>query len=178
MPRPDSGPAWVPWLGLYGLGILASGAAPGLPAPDYWGVAGSLITCATVIYLRRWSGAGSRAELTLWAIFLVLMPVVYVAAWIRAGVVTAALGVEIAGFVAYGVVALLGRRSPWFLVAGIGAHGLWDAWHIGNLAFPGPRYITRWYAIFCLIIDVAFAAYAASVLRKLAVGSQRGRGAP
>ena len=65
-----------------------------------------------------------------------------------------------------------------FIPTGIGAHGLWDAWHIGHSAFLGPRYITRWYAVFCLVVDVGFAAYAASVLRNLAAGSQRPRGLP
>jgi hypothetical protein len=173
MKRNESDPAWVPWLGLFGLGILASGVVHGLPAPEYWGAVGSVITCVTVIYLRRLSGPGSRAERTMWTIFLTLMPVVYVAAWIRAGVAREALGVEIAGLVAFGLAALLGRRSPWFVVAGIGAHGLWDTWHIWNAVFLGPRYITRWYAVFCLVVDVGFAAYAASVLRNLAPGSQR-----
>ena len=178
MNRNDSDPAWVPWLGLFGLGILASGVVHGLPAPVYWGVAGSVVTCGTVMYLRRRSGPGSRAERTMWAIFLALMPVVYVAAWIRAGVAREALGVEIVGLVAFGLAALLGRRAPWLLVAGIGAHGLWDAWHIGPPAFLGPRYITRWYAVFCLIVDVGFAVYAAFVLRNLEADGQRPRGLP
>jgi hypothetical protein len=173
MNRSESDPAWVPWLGLSGLGILASGVVHGLPAPEYWGVAGSVITFAAVMHLRGRSGPGSRAERTLWAIFLALMPVIYVAAWIRAGVAREALGVEMVGLVAFGVAALLGRRWPWLLAAGIGAHGFWDAWHIGPPAFLGPRYVTRWYAIFCLVVDVGFAAYAASVLRSLAAGSQR-----
>ncbi len=179
MNRNESYPAWVRWLGLFGLGILASGVVHGLPAPVYWGVAGALITCLTVIHLRRQNGPGSRAERTVWTIFLALMPVVYVAAWLRAGVAREALGVEIVGLIAFGLAAFLGRRSPWFVVAGIGAHGLWDAWHIGHSAFLGPRYITRWYAVFCLVVDVGFAAYAASVLRNLAAGSQvaSGRGA-
>ena len=176
MNRHEHYPPWVPWLGFFGLGILASGVVHGLPAPEYWGLVGSLITCLTVIYLRRRSGPGSRAERTMWATFLALMPVVYVAAWMRAGVARGALGVEMVGLVAFGLAALLGRRSPWFLAAGIGAHGLWDAWHIGHVAFLGPRYITRWYAIFCLIVDVGFAAYAAFVLRTLAAGSQEGPG--
>jgi hypothetical protein len=176
MNRNEDYPAWVPWLGLFGLGILASGVMHGLPAPEYWGLVGSVITCLTVIYLRRRSGPGSRAERTMWATFLALMPVVYVAAWTRAGVAREALGVEIVGLVAFGLAALLGRRSPWFLAAGIGAHGLWDAWHIGHVAFLGPRYITRWYAVFCLVVDLGFAAYAASVLRSLAAGSQRPSG--
>jgi len=44
------------------------------------------------------------------------------------------------------------------------------------VAFLGPRYITRWYAVFCLVVDLGFAAYAASVLRSLAAGSQRPSG--
>jgi len=178
MNRDESYPAWVRLLGLFGLGILASGVVHGLPAPEYWGAAGTAITCWTVIHLRRRNGPGSRAERTVWATFLALMPVIYVAAWIRAGVAREALGVEMFGLVAFGLAALLGRRSPWFLVAGIGAHGLWDAWHIGHLAFLGPRYITRWYAVFCLVVDVGFAAYAAFVLRNLEAGSQRPRGLP
>ena len=150
----------------------------GLPAPEFWGVVGTAVTCCTVILLRRRSGPGSRAERIMWATFLALMPVVYVAAWIRTGVAREALGVEIVGLVAFGLAALLGRVSPWFLVAGIGAHGLWDAWHIAQPAFLGPRYLTRWYAVFCLVVDLAFAAYAAYVLRNLAAGSQRPRGLP
>jgi hypothetical protein len=176
--RNDSVPVWVRLLGLFGLGILASAVMHGLPAPEFWGVVGSVVTCWTVIHLRRRSGPGSRAERIMWATFLALMPVIYVAAWMRTGVAREALAVEIFGLVAFGLAAFLGRRSPWFLVGGIGAHGLWDAWHIGQWALLGPRYITRWYAVFCLVVDVAFAAYAASVVRNLAAGSQRPRGLP
>jgi hypothetical protein len=111
----------------------------------------------------------------MWAIFLALMPVVYVAAWIRAGVAREALGVEIVGLVAFGFAALLGPRWPWLLVAGIGAHGLWDAWHFMPSAFLGPRYVTRWYTVFCLVVDVGFAAYAASVLRNLEAMKRAGK---
>ncbi len=68
------------------------------------------------------------------------------------------LGVEAAGLLVYAAFAVLGfKRSPWFLVAGIMAHGLaWDIWHIGN-----SRYIPNWYSVGCLVVDVSLGVYVA-----------------
>jgi hypothetical protein len=107
--------------------------------------------------------AGPRAvvvERLAAALFLMAMPVVYIVRWLEVdGAPPVALAVETAGlvlFVALGVRGL--KRRPWLLVFGIAAHGIgWDAWHW----LFGSRFMFDWYAIGCLLCDVAMSAYLA-----------------
>jgi hypothetical protein len=55
--------------------------------------------------------------------------------------------------------ALLGMwLSWWFLVAGLGLHGVWDYLHHGKY---GQGIIPRWYATFCLVYDWVVALFIA-----------------
>jgi hypothetical protein len=94
----------------------------------------------------------------LLALFLAGMPMVYIAAWLTRPSGQSDLWIEIAGLVLFGTLAALGLvRSIWFLAAGILAHGLaWDLFHLGSTFIP------TWYAVGCAVVDVGFAAYAAS----------------
>ena len=68
------------------------------------------------------------------------------------------LGVEAAGLALFVAAAWVGRGRRWWLVAGIAAHAVWDAAHLGATDF-----VPDWYAIACAVIDVAVAGYAAGL---------------
>jgi hypothetical protein len=50
------------------------------------------------------------------------------------------------------------RRNLWLVVVGLLAHGVFDIVHGGLIEDPG---VPRWWPMFCLMFDVAAAAYLA-----------------
>lgn len=120
---------------------------------------GTSICLTIVVVLRARGKRGSKFERYLFAAFLAFMPLVYVQARLRFGGSLEWLLLELGGFAAFALLALLGlRRSPWFLVFGIAAHGLfWDSWHPGRAPF-----MPAWYAAACLVIDLGWALYVAT----------------
>ncbi len=117
-----------------------------------------------IMYITRLHGARGILFERMWSfVFLVGMPVIYIASWLVEGGGTAGatwLWVEMAGLPIYVALAVLGlKRSPWFLVAGIVAHGIaWDSWHI----IVNSAYIPIWYSIGCLATDVGLGLYLAA----------------
>jgi hypothetical protein len=95
------------------------------------------------------------------AAFLVGMPVVYLLGWLgaRNRAATSWSWVELLGLALFAALAVLGlKKSPWFLVIGIAGHGIaWDSWHYKNSA-----YVPDWYAVACLLVDLALGAYVAA----------------
>jgi hypothetical protein len=120
-----------------------------------------------LLYVTRHLGARGIAIERAWcAIFLLGMPVVYIVGWLTAaggGTGTSWLAIELLGLPVYAALALLGlRRSPWFLVFGIAAHGVgWDAWHYALHS----AYIPTWYVTACLLADVGLSLYLATRVR-------------
>ena len=153
------------------LAILGCSAAGGLIAAPSWNGA-FLEPChlaaicggatAVLLFATRFLGpVGAGIERVWIGVFLAGMPLVYIARWFVATGVDASrvwLWVELAGFPIFVALAALGfKRSPWFLSAGIVAHGLgWDAWHLF-----GSRYVPAWYAAGCLVVDIGLGAYVA-----------------
>jgi hypothetical protein len=91
------------------------------------------------------------------------MPLIYVASWLVSrggGAHQGWLWVELLGVPLYGALAVVGlKRSPWFLVVGIAAHGVaWDSWHY----YANTGYIPSWYAIGCFLVDVGLGIYIAA----------------
>jgi hypothetical protein len=122
-----------------------------------------ILSGATIaaLYVTRWLGpSGWAIERILVTLFLAAMPLVYISSWLATGGGAGAtwLWVEILGLIVYVSLAVLGfTRSPWFLAAGIAAHGVaWDSWHFRNSA-----YIPSWYALGCLLVDVGLGIYIA-----------------
>lgn len=68
-------------------------------------------------------------------------------------------------FVVLAVVGL--RRSPWVVVAGLAAHGLFDLVHAHLTNNPG---VPTWWPAFCLSYDVGAAAWLAWLGRRDQVG--------
>jgi hypothetical protein len=120
----------------------------------------AIVTMVSLIGARFTGRARIPLELGTAALFLAGMPLVYVVRWweVRGGGGHSEwLWVELAGIPIYAGLTALGlRRSPWFLVAGIAAHGIaWDAWHW----IFGSAYMSNWYSIGCLLCDVGIALY-------------------
>jgi hypothetical protein len=149
---------------LLGIAALAAGtvlsllfvpndAWTGLGVPETHALYGYLTILPVLAIVRRTGRA--RAERVVAALFLVSMALVYLAAALRAH---QPLGLELAGLALFGGLALAGSlRSPWWLVAGIAAHGLaWDLWHTDGVV------VQAWYAPACAVIDVALASYLAT----------------
>lgn len=127
--------------------------------PCLLAVVAALITLG-FLWFTRWQGSrGANFERKLFAAFLAGMPIIYVTRYFATTgpMIDSSLCLELLGVVVFAAPAVLGlKRSPWFLAIGIPAHGLaWDSWHYHN-----SSYIPDWYAILCLIVDVAYGAYA------------------
>ena len=148
--------------------VLTAIAAVGVPIdswrispldPTHLAVISSVVVLVALFALRL-KGGRPRQEQTIAAAFLAGMPLVYLASWAWAEPrdPVAWLGLEAIGVIIYVAFAVLGmRRSPWFLVIGIAAHGIaWDLWHHAH-----ATYIPHWYATGCFIVDVAYASYVA-----------------
>jgi hypothetical protein len=116
----------------------------------------------TALVALRVGAAPPIWERRVLALFLLLMPTIYLGALALHGGSPAWLGAELAGQAAFATIAIVGlRRSGWVLVAGLAAHGLlWDLWHHGRASF-----MPDWYSSACLIVDVGWALYAASRVR-------------
>lgn len=136
----------------------AMSAALGTPLVALWLVAAPGTRLHRVSWERR-----------LMALFLALMPVVYLNSLLatRFGLVPSEpaqaviapgwLWVELAGLPVFFGLALVGlRRAPRVLGWGIVAHGLlWDAWHVGRAPF-----MPDWYALACLLVDLGWGFWA------------------
>jgi len=139
--------------------IVPSWQAPGDPFLLAAVVGALTVAC---LWLTRWLGSRARKfERTMLAAFLVGMPLVYVMGWFAARDHAANLWiwVELLGLALFVGFAALGlKNSPWFLALGIAGHGFaWDLWHYKNSA-----YIPDWYAVACMLVDLALGAYVAA----------------
>jgi len=62
----------------------------------------------------------------------------------------------------FGTLAALGfRKSPWFAVAGLALHGVFDFFHPAVIANPG---VPVWWPGWCLSYDVVAAGYLAALI--------------
>jgi len=125
--------------------------------PAYIGILGDATAVALVLVSRALRAP--RLERGTLALFLNLMPAVYLAGW---GLTEHGtwVWIEIVGLAVFATLTILGLLvSPWYLGLGIIAHGaLWDVWH--HQRFVTQHFIPSWYAIACLIADVGVGIYA------------------
>lgn len=141
------------------LSMVPSWQAPGDPF-----LLAAVVEAVTVacLWLTRWLGLRAmKFERTMLAGFLGGMPLVYVMGWFAARDHAASswIWVELLGLALFAAFAALGlNNSPWFLAIGIASHGFaWDLWHYKNSA-----YIPDWYAVACMLVDLALGAYVAA----------------
>jgi len=129
--------------------------------PFLLGSVASAVTAACLWLTRRMGLRAMKFERAWLAAFLVGMPVVYLLGWLgaRNRAATSWSWVELLGLALFAALAVLGlKKSPWFLVIGIAGHGIaWDSWHYKNSA-----YVPDWYAVACLLVDLALGAYVAA----------------
>lgn len=137
-----------------------------LDDPSHWGVLGYVGVVGLLLWrAARGTPAWSRRTMT---VFLVAMPMIYLADWARFGGSGGWLAVEIAGALVYWALAWLATiRWLWLLPVGIAGHGLWDLGHLG----PAAPYVPDWYALACVVVDVALGA---SLAAAIALGVTRG----
>ncbi len=138
-----------------------------LNQPVYLATLLAPVTCVVLIALRFRAPRAVRLEKLLLALFLGGMPFVYASTALLGG---HPVGAELVGIAVFVPLALAGYRgSPWFLAAGIAAHGVgWDLWH-----HPGELVVPRWYALGCLVVDVALGAYVATQVAAYREGGAR-----
>src|SRR5262245_29238272 len=126
------------------------------------GMQGTAATVALLLVARALRAP--RIERGVLALFLNLMPAVYLAAW---GLTEHGPGVwiEILGLTVFATLTILSLLiSPWYLGLGIIAHGvLWDVWH--HERFMAQHFIPSWYTTACLIADVGVGIYACLRIR-------------
>ena len=80
-----------------------------------------------------------------------------------------ALGVETAVIIVFLAASIVGfKYSLWFVVAGLAAHGIFDAYHDQVIANPG---VPAWWPQFCLAYDVVAAGYLAYLLLRRGVAA-------
>ena len=135
-------------------------------------VSSSTLTVALMV-MRLRARRNVRIEKLLLALVLGAMPMIYTLTAMRNGESGDVLAIEATAILGFGVLAVLGFvRSPWFLAAGIAAHGLiWDgSHHAAHLVVPG------WYAIFCLVVDVMLGLYVTTQVRAYSRAARSGFG--
>lgn len=141
--------------------------------PCRWAYAFAALTIVLLLVTRHLGDRAKLFEVKWLALFLAGMPLIYLGRWILDGRMLAGyrgLIIELAGLLFYATLAVVGLRRPWFLVAGIAAHGIgWDIWHY----YPRSGYIPSWYALGCLVVDVGLAVYAATRVRVWHIARER-----
>ncbi len=145
------------WLALSA--AVAVGFLPGWPflhldEPVHWGVLGFLLVALLLGRGHRVGRALGPRRRRLVRLFLLALPVVYVASWLRFPAGEAALGVELVGLGIWLGLAWYGGRSDRVLWAGCALHALWDAAH-----FQRASFVPDWYVAACVAADLGVAGF-------------------
>lgn len=139
-----------------------------LTDPSYWAVGGFVLLCGLLLSPLRqsWRPGGDRRRTVL--AFLAIVPMVYVADWLRFGGSGPELAVQVGGLALWLGAAYAARSSDTALWVGCAAHALWDGAHFGRVGF-----VPEWYAAACLAADVGLGAFVLIELREARDGSDR-----
>lgn len=122
--------------------------------PSYWGLVAFVLLAVGLLALprRSWEFGGTARRAII--AFLAVVPLVYVADWIRWGGSEVELAIQLGGLAAWLSAAYAARRSDVVLWMGCAAHALWDAAHFGRVDF-----VPEWYAAACLAADIGLGAF-------------------
>ncbi|WP_342075062.1 hypothetical protein [Yoonia sp. SS1-5] len=124
-----------------------------LDDPSHWGVLGFAATA--FLLLSPASDYWPRPRLhTILTVFVIALPVIYVANSLRWNGGLTGLSVELAGLVIWCSLAIAALRRPVLLPIGIALHAIWDAAHFGHV-----DYVPDWYIIACIAADLGLAGY-------------------
>lgn len=105
---------------------------------------------------------GFDKERSFYPVTLIVIATLYLLFAVQAGS-TDALVAEVIPALLFVTAAALGfRKSPWFAVAGLALHGVFDFFHHAVITNPG---VPVWWPGWCLAYDVVAAAYLAALIR-------------
>ena len=137
-----------------------------LDDPSYLGLLGYLIVVALLLLRPRASWAAGGSARRIIQLFLLGLPLVYVADWLRFGGTSLELVTELAGLGIWVVLAVLARRSDIALWSGCVGHAAWDALHFDRVGF-----VPDWYVAACLAVDIGLGAFVLLNLRSVDASS-------
>ncbi len=125
-----------------------------LDDPAYWGMIGYLGVFALMLARRGRSWRTGGANRRTVVLFLVGLPLIYLAAALRFDAPASAVILQAAGTVVWVGFAVAALRRDLALWLGCAAHALWDVAH-----FRRVDYIPDWYVVACVAVDVGLGAY-------------------
>jgi hypothetical protein len=118
-----------------------------------------LFAAVLVAAFARWSGFDR--DRSFYSTVLIVVASYYVLFAVMGGSI-GALVQESAAMSVFALCATVGfKRSPWIVVAGLAAHGVFDFFHVHAVSNPG---VPEWWPGFCLSYDVGAAAVLAWLL--------------
>ena len=104
---------------------------------------------------------GFDKERSFYPVVLIVIATLYLLFAAMAKSTGSLVAEAIAALVFVAMAALGFRKTPWFVVAGLALHGVFDFFHDAVIANPG---VPVWWPGFCLSYDVVAAAYLAAVI--------------
>ncbi len=132
-----------------------------------WALSGAVAAAMPLWLVKREAQRRATSypqyEAQVWALFLVVVALIYVGFAFFNGAAPEWIGIEFAGLAAYSLIAFIGAQK-WPLLVGPGwlAHALWDQMlHAGG----HPGFVPAWYVPLCLGFDVVVGVTLMATLR-------------
>jgi hypothetical protein len=104
---------------------------------------------------------GFDKERSFYPVVLIVIATLYLLFAVMAGSTDSLVAEVIPALVFVALAALGFRKSPWFVVAGLALHGIFDFFHHVVIANPG---VPVWWPGWCLAYDVVAAVYLAVLI--------------
>jgi hypothetical protein len=104
---------------------------------------------------------GFDKERSFYPVVLIVIATLYLLFAVMAGSTDSLVAEVIPALVFVALAALGFRKSPWFVVAGLALHGIFDFFHHAVIANPG---VPVWWPGWCLAYDVVAAVYLAVLI--------------
>jgi hypothetical protein len=118
------------------------------------------IVAATAVGLFG-TAIGFDKERSFYPVVLIVIAALYLLFAVQAGSSGALVAETIPALVFVTLAAIGFRKTPWFVVAGLALHGVFDFFHPAVIANPG---VPVWWPGWCLAYDVVAAAYLAALI--------------
>ncbi len=122
--------------------------------PSYLGIVGFVFIVGLLIRRTGQGWGRHSANRRVIVFFLVALPLIYLANWMKFGGSMLELGVQVAGLGIWIFFAYRAVRMELFLWLGCVLHAVWDAAHFGRVEF-----IPEWYAAACIAADLGLGAF-------------------
>jgi hypothetical protein len=118
-----------------------------------------IIAAVSVGLFATWIGFDK--ERSFYPVVLIVIATLYLLFAAMAKSTVSLVTEAIPALVFVAVAALGFRKTPWLVVAGLAAHGVFDFFHHAVIANPG---VPVWWPGWCLAYDVVAAAYLAALI--------------